>query len=164
LLILVIGLSCGCDYSAPESSEPSSANLPRDLSPASGGRSSAANSSLASTPRAHEERAAILESSITLIKKAAEQPGGKNFDLAIQKLNHYFEGSSLQDYVLDPAARAYLATQLLPQMLKELENRNWVPRDTRHIEDCMMYYGIASRIAGTGEDLARVRRVFDWVI
>ncbi len=28
----------------------------------------------------------------------------------------------------------------------------------------MMYYGIASRVAGTGEDLDRVRRVFDWLI
>jgi hypothetical protein len=99
-----------------------------------------------------------------LIQRAALQPGGRNFDLAIQKLNHYFEGTSLQDYALDALARTYLETQLTPQVLKELENRNWVPRDTRHIEDCMMYYGIASRIAGTGEDLARVRRVFDWVI
>jgi len=106
----------------------------------------------------------MMESSMTLIKGAALQPGGRNFDLAIQKLNHYFEGTSLQDYMLEPVARAYLEAQLTPQMLKELENRNWVPRDTRHIEDCMMYYGIASRIAGTGEDLARVRRVFDWVI
>ena len=35
---------------------------------------------------------------------------------------------------------------------------------TRHIEDCMMYYGIATRVAGTGEDLDRVRRIFDWVV
>ena len=49
-------------------------------------------------------------------------------------------------------------------MLKELEDRNWTLRDTRHLEDCMMYYGIATRVAGTGEDLARVRRVFDWVV
>ena len=28
----------------------------------------------------------------------------------------------------------------------------------------MMYYGLANRVAGSGEDLARVRRVFDWVI
>ena len=27
-----------------------------------------------------------------------------------------------------------------------------------------MYYGIANRVAGTGEDLDRVRRVFDWVV
>jgi hypothetical protein len=101
---------------------------------------------------------------MTLIQRAALQPGGQNFDLAIQKLNHYFEGTSLQDYLLEPAARAYLETQLAAPVLKEIENRNWIPRDTRHIEDCMMYYGIASRIAGNGEDVERVRRVFDWVI
>ena len=28
----------------------------------------------------------------------------------------------------------------------------------------MMYYGIANRVAGTGENLDRVRRVFDWVV
>ena len=50
-------------------------------------------------------------------------------------------------------------------MLKDLENRNWTLRDdTRHIEDCMMYYGIATRVAGTGENIDRVRRVFDWVV
>ena len=50
-------------------------------------------------------------------------------------------------------------------MLKNLENREWDARsDTRHIEDCMMYYGIANRVAGAGEDLDRVRRVFDWVV
>ena len=50
-------------------------------------------------------------------------------------------------------------------MLKRLENPIWDDRtDTRHIEDCMMYYGIANRVAGTGEDLDRVRRVFDWAM
>jgi hypothetical protein len=49
-------------------------------------------------------------------------------------------------------------------MLKELESRNWTLRDARHLEDCMMYYGIASRVAGTGENIDRVRRVFDWVV
>ena len=49
-------------------------------------------------------------------------------------------------------------------MLRGLENRNWNLRDTRHIEDCMMYYGIANRVAGTGENVDRVRRVFDWVV
>ena len=28
----------------------------------------------------------------------------------------------------------------------------------------MMYYAIASRVGGTGDDLARVRRVFDWIV
>ncbi len=55
---------------------------------------------------------------MTLIKRAALQPGGQNFDLAIQKLNHYFEGTSLQDYMLNAPARAYLETQLAPPMLR----------------------------------------------
>jgi tetratricopeptide (TPR) repeat protein len=159
-LSLLLALSCGCDYSAPESLAPSSASRSRDLSSLPRELSPGASAS----PRAREERAAILESSMTLIQRAALKPGGKNFDLAIQKLNHYFEGTSLQDYVLDRPARAYLETQLTSKMLADLENSNWLPRDTRHIEDCMMYYGIASRIAGTGEDLSRVQRVFDWVI
>ncbi len=49
-------------------------------------------------------------------------------------------------------------------MLQALENRNWNLRDTRHLEDCIMYYGIASRVAGPGESIDRVRRVFAWVV
>jgi hypothetical protein len=105
-----------------------------------------------------------MENSITLIRRAALQPGGREFELAIQKLNHYFEGTSPTLYALDSAARDYLQTQLPPRMLKELQNPNWVPRDTRHIEDCMMYYTIANRVAGGGEPLAQVRRLFDWTI
>ena len=37
-------------------------------------------------------------------------------------------------------------------------------RDARHVEDCMMYYGIASRVGGTGDDLVRVGRVFNWIV
>jgi tetratricopeptide (TPR) repeat protein len=138
----------GCDYSKP----------PMLNSPAGAG------GELARLPRA-DERSAILESSITLIQRAALQPGGKNFELAVKKLNQYFEGTPLSSYQLEPAARDYLATQLPASMLKGLENRNWNPRgDTRHLEDCMMYYGIANRVAGTGENIDRVRRVFDWVV
>ena len=58
-----------------------------------------------------------------------------------------------------------MKTQLPLPQLAELENRTWSPlRDTRHIEDCMMYYGIATRVAGAGEDLAKVRRVFEWAM
>ena len=85
----------------------------------------------ASAPRATEERTAILESSITLIQRAALQPGGKNFELAVKKLNQYFEGTPLSSYQLDPAAREYLATQLPAPMLKNLENRNWNLRGIR---------------------------------
>jgi tetratricopeptide (TPR) repeat protein len=169
IALVVLGLIPlgGCDYSAPES----------ELSTATGGggrasanpypelKAAGAVAKTASIPRAAEERTAILDSSITLIQRAPLQPGGRNFELAVKKLNQYFEGTSVSAYQLEPPAREYLATQLPPQLLKELENRNWNSRgDTRHIEDCMMYYGIATRAAGTGEDLARVRRVFDWVV
>jgi len=115
-------------------------------------------------PRAEEERAAILESSITLIQRAALQPGGDNFKLAVQKLNQYFDGTPRSAYQLESAPREYLATQLPASFLKDLESRSWTLRDARHLEDCMMYYGIATRVAGTGENIDRVRRVFDWVV
>ncbi len=114
--------------------------------------------------RGQEERAAILESVDHADPAGGLQPGGDNFELAVKKLNHYFEGTNPAEYQLESAAREYLRLQLPPRMVDELENRNWSLRDTRHIEDCMMYYGIANRVAGTGEDLAQVRRVFDWVV
>ena len=46
------------------------------------------------SPAHDEERIAILESSITLIQRAALQPGGENFELAVKKLNQYFEGTT----------------------------------------------------------------------
>jgi hypothetical protein len=151
----------GCDYSKPALLAPPSRRVgAAGLAP----RAPGAPSKAVSAPRAEEERAAILESSITLIQRAALQPGGKNFELAVKKLNHYFEGTPLSSYQLESTARDYLATQLPAPMLQALENRNWNLRDTRHLEDCMMYYGIANRVAGTGENLDRVRRVFDWAM
>jgi tetratricopeptide (TPR) repeat protein len=101
---------------------------------------------------------------MTLIQRSAIQPGGGHFQLAVQKLNHYFEGTSPSEYELESAPREYLTSELPPKMVTALQNRNWSLRDTRHIEDCMMYYGIANRVAGTGEDFDRVRRVFEWVV
>jgi hypothetical protein len=111
-----------------------------------------------------EERRAILESSITLIQKAALQPGGDNFRLAVQKLNQYFEGTDPAAYQLESPAREYLRTQYPAPLLSELESVKWTLRDARHLEDCLMYYGIATRVARVGENLDRVRRVFDWVV
>jgi hypothetical protein len=112
-----------------------------------------------------ERRAATLASVMTLIERSAIQPGGGHFAHAIRLLNHYFEGTAPSEYQLESVARQYLKTQLPAAMLTELENPNWSLRDTRHIEDCMMYYGIANRVAGTtGENLERVRRVFDWAM
>ncbi len=160
----------GCDYSAPDSLDisagaPQRQPLPRlpERAVQAGGNVAGAPVPVAA-PRAAEERTAILDSSITLIQRAALQPGGRNYELAVKKLNHYFEGTPLSTYELPAAMREYLSQQLSAPGLKELENRNWNPRDTRHIEDCMMYYTIANRVAGTGEGVERVRRVFDWVV
>ena len=160
-------LLAGCDYSAAPNPAPLLAGRvrPGNIPTSSRSKSAGLSSKVAATARASEERTAILESSITLIQRAALSPGGDNFRLAVQKLNNYFEGTSPSQYVLKSAAREYLKTQLPPQQLNELENKTWSPlRDTRHIEDCMMYYGIATRVAGAGEDLAKVRRVFDWAM
>jgi len=150
----------GCDYSDPTGGSLGSGSLPA-LDPSVPGAVAGA------TPvqRGQEERTAILEGSITLIEQAALQPGGDNFKEAVKKLNQFFEGTNPAEYQLDPAAREYLKTQLPPNVLKDLEDRNWTPqRDTRHLEDCMMYYKIATRVAGTGDELERVRRVFDWAV
>jgi len=166
LTALGLGLSLffGCDYSAPESfNSPSGATSKLTLPPPVPGAPGSADKSRGA-PREREERTAILESSITLIQRPALQPGGKNFQYAVQMLNQYFEGTPLSAYQLEPRSRGYLARQVPPTILKEIENRNWTLRDTRHLEDCMMYYSIANRVAKTGENLDRVRRIFDWVV
>ncbi len=141
----------GCDYSRPVTStntgtfRPGSVKLP--------GSSGAA--APAKVVRDSAERSAILVSSIELIQRAALQPGGDNFGLATQKLNQYFEGTPASEYQMSSAASAFLETQLPKNMLRDMENPTWTKRDARHLEDCMMYYGIASRIGGTGDDLSR---------
>ncbi len=158
-------LAMSCDYSAPESLNATTGAASKlTLPPPAPGAAGSADKSHGA-PREQEERTAILESSITLIQRAALQPGGKNFQYAVQKLNQYFEGTPLSAYQLEPRSRAYLARLLPPKVLKDIENRNWTAQsDTRHLEDCMMYYTIATRVAKTGENLDRVRRIFDWAM
>ena len=166
--ILGLAVLTGCDYAAPDPSLATSGTSRPGYLPSTGSKSSlpgsTAGNRYAPGPRTQEERTAILESSITLIKGAALQPGGDNFRLAVQKLNHYFEGTKPAEYQLGSTAREYLRTQLPPTELKELQNPSWLLRDARHLEDCMMYKEIATRVARTGEELAQVRRLFDWVV
>ncbi len=162
--VLALALLVSCDYSAPEPLAPTSDSSDGSLSAPGPSTPGTEGDAVSSTQRGEEERTAILGSSITLIQRAPLQPGGDNFKLAIQKLNHYFEGTSPSEYQLDSPAREFLVTQMPETMVNEVENRNWSLKDARHIEDCMMYYGIASRVAGPGEPLAQVRRVFDWVV
>jgi hypothetical protein len=165
---LVLILLAGCDYSPPGSFSGTGGTYKPGLVPSpklAAGGSAAGQKFAASGPRSSETRKAILDSAMTLIQRAAIQPGGGHFAQAVVKLNQYFEGTKPAEYRLESAAREYLKAQLPPSMLQSLEETAWSERnDTRHIEDCMMYYGIANRVAGNGEDLDRVRRVFDWIV
>jgi len=161
--LLVVAFS-GCNYTPPGRTVAGTGTFKAGAVPlAKGKRSKGGGASLAK--RDDVERAAILESSITLIQGAALKPGGDNFRLATQKLNQFFEGTPPENYQLDPEVLAFLSEILPPQMIQELQLPNWSERrDARHLEDCMMYHNIASRIGETGDDLARVRRVFDWIV
>jgi hypothetical protein len=122
-------------------------------------------SKIAAVTRDSADKATILASSIELIQGAALRPGGDNFRMATQQLNQFFEGTPESEYKIDSTARSFLVDQLPPELLQELEKPTWNPRnDARHLEDCMLYSAIASRVAGTGEELTRVGRVFDWIV
>lgn len=150
----------GCDYSRPVTTAGTGTFRPGSVKlPGTSGVSPPVK-----VVRDSAERSAILVSSIELIQRAALQPGGDNFGLATQKLNQYFEGTPASEYQMPFEARAFLETQLPKNTLRDMENPEWTKRDARHLEDCMMYYGIASRIGGTGDDLSRARRVFDWSV
>jgi hypothetical protein len=109
---------------------------------------------------------AILDNVIKLIQTAALKPGGDNFRVATKNLNQYFEGTKPEEYAVDPKARAFLLNQkqFNAERVASLETPNWELPDARHLEDCMLYQGIATRVGGTGPDLTRVRRLFDWMV
>ena len=110
-----LGFLVGCDYSAaPDQAPVLSGRVRSGYVPSSTkSRTPGLTSKVAVSARASEERTAILESSITLIKRAAVSPGGDNFRLAVQKLNHYFEGTSPSQYLLESAARQMHLRRLL---------------------------------------------------
>jgi hypothetical protein len=158
-----MGLGGGCDYSRDRSDEmPSGSFTPGSLPLSSLSKSDRPGISV----RDSSDRALILSSSIELIQTAALRPGGDNFRMATQQLNQFFEGTPHLEYRIDSAERAYLTSeQVPPELLADLEKPSWDPRtDARHLEDCMMYSVIANRVGGTGADLDRVVRVFDWIV
>jgi hypothetical protein len=111
-------------------------------------------------------KAEILRNVIRLIETAATSPGGKNFDIAAENLNQYFETTEPAAFALPPETRAFLLEALkgTPIELPSLEERPFRIRDARHIEDCLLYHTVATRVAGAGGTLERVRRLFDWVV
>ncbi len=144
-------LAAGCEYSPPNTVTSAKGTLHLPEIPRSGTAGTRSGVKSVARPRTAEERKAILDNSITLIKNAVIQPGGSHFAEAVRKLNQYFDGTDPAEYQLDSAAREYLVGQLGPDAIKEFQGTDWTLRDTRHIEDCMMYYVIANRVAGNGE-------------
>ena len=72
----------------------------------------------------------------------------------------------MPDEVIDFLARKIyeLSGQDPEPVIKGLCSPKFTAKDARHIEDCMLYRVVANRIAGEGDDLTRVRRVFDWLV
>lgn len=167
-LALVVGLGlAGCDYSPsklpPEAAgayDGSSSSIPPAASAAGGGGAQGPTEDEAAAMRP-----AILESVLSLIDNAALKPGGDSFKQAISKLNTYFTEVPAERFALNADLRTYLSQSGIPAPLIEaIGQRSFDMPETRHVEDCMMYHGIATRTAGAGDDLERVGRVFDWMI
>lgn len=124
----------------------------------------AAPAAVANLPSDDQTKAEILKNVLRLIETAATSPGGKNFDIAAENLNQYFETTDPKAFALGAEARAFLAAQFqkTPIQVQTLEEPKFALRDARHIEDCLLYHTVALRVAGAGATLERVRRVFDW--
>ena len=175
----MLAMVSGCDYSSPTEELTPQGTLQGGVEPpvppAQGVAGTTTKSAAASVPSTGsvpsmsseervEERAAILENVIKQIQAAAITPGGDNFRNATKNLNQYFSGQKQSDYLVDDKARAFLEPIISKRRVDELEVRSFELPDARHLEDCMMYQGIAKRVAGVGDTLTRVRRVFDWMI
>ena len=111
------------------------------------------------------QQAAILDSVLHLLATAGTNPGGDNFTIATEQLNQYFNRNATgADFNLSQQSMAYLLELGLPDTaVRGMQEPKFSIRDARHIEDCMMYYGLANRIAGDGDNLTRLRRIFDWI-
>ena len=110
------------------------------------------------------DKQAILDNVIKLIQTAPLKPGGDNFAIATQNLNKYFSGVRPEKFTLAPATRALLLQQMPEAVVQDLQDRTFRMPDARHIEDCMLYHSVATRVGGVGDDEARVRRVFRWIV
>ena len=110
------------------------------------------------------DKDAILNSVIRLVRDAATNPGGKNFDIATENLNAYFRDFKPEEFALSDAQLAFLTSQLTPEAIKTIGASEFVQRDGRHLEDNLLYRDVANRVAGEGDDLTRVRRLFDYTV
>ena len=177
VLLMAGWLATGCDYSAGPAPVVSSSELIGPL-PSSSGRPVAAGSDAERpvvvgelTEQEKKRREAILNNVVNLMRSAAINPGGGQIKIATDNLNELFEqGTIPSDYAVSPGEARFLE-QKLPEIYRQPEDvvkaivsKKFSDRDARHIEDCMFYHAIATRVAGEGDELTRVRRIFDWVV
>jgi hypothetical protein len=118
-----------------------------------------------------DRQKAVLQNILQLLRDAATNPEGQRVDIAANNLNHYFESTPRERFKLSESTRALMmATPILgggtipEQGLLQMESPQFTQHDGRHIEDCLLYHAIASRVAKDGDDITRVRRIFDWVV
>ena len=178
--LIVLGCSLvGCDYSAKKSSVKSLGSyvgpLPNQPKRAASTVFEDNNSEIPNIDGDTElakRREVILANVINLMELAYDHPGGRNFAMATENLNELFEfGTKPADYAQTQASHDLLLRKLHdltgqdPEpILKSFSSPKFTIRDARHIEDCMLYRSVAIRVAGEGDDLTRVRRIFDWLI
>ena len=183
LLLGLLGLAsilAGCDYTSKKPPALPEVIVSGPL-PTTGGRAPAPNEvAVASDSEApapdvdleiQRRREVILANFIKLIQTASTNPGGQNFAIATENLNDLFsQGTKPNDYVLIPKSRDFLLRKIFelsrqdPEpVVKAFCSEKFTIRDARHIEDCMLYHLVATRVAGEGDDLTKVRRIFDWL-
>ena len=184
LVGLIIAIQAGCDY-RPAKKPVLPAAIESGPLPSTPGRPSTAGEFVESPraetpiaeidPEVQRRREIILANFIKLIQTASLNPGGQNFAIATENLNDLFgQGTNPNDFNYAPASRDFLARKLydltgqppedIEKIVKAICSSKFTTRDARHIEDCMLYRVVANRIAGEGDDLTRVRRIFDWIV
>lgn len=173
-LIGLASILSGCDYQRSQK-----AVLPPELAsgPLPSSRTSQrvveSSENKAPTSEVDSERfKVILASFINLIQTASTNPGGQNFAIATENLNDLFGAGAIPaEFNYTPASRDFLLRKVYelsgqdPEpIVKGLCSSKFTTKDARHIEDCMLYRVVANRVAGEGDDLTKVRRIFDWIV
>jgi len=159
----LVAALAGCDYSPPAEDRIVATGVYVDPNAAGPANRPGAPGRVLSDEEVKQKKD-ILDGALQLIQSSATTPGGNPFQQATKNLNQYFDSTSRAEFTLDRAAREYLLRQMPEQVVRGLEEPTFTNRDARHLEDCMLYSSIASRVAGTGDDLTRVARVFDWMV
>ena len=181
-LVGLASIVAGCDYQ-PRKRPVLPAEIMSGPLPTAGGRpSTAVRPTITSTeseapvetidPENQKRREIILANFIKLIQSASTNPGGQNFAIATENLNDLFaQGTRPGDFAYPPKSQDFLLKKIFdltgqdPEpVVKSFCSEKFTTRDARHIEDCMLYRVVANRIAGEGDDLTRVRRIFDWIV